>query len=165
MEKLKFYPFGPKLYNKLIITYPQLSTLMFSINKVHMNNIKTINKINQGGRTVPGVNIPQQGYNPHMMMTGHHMNHPNMAPMFNHNMNQINISPIKNQHIGYNNPPMNNNNPQQHYNMMIGSNLGNMINPLISMGINQYNSNSIKNKPLNNEQSAERRKKNIKYYK
>jgi hypothetical protein len=30
MEKLRFFNFGPKLYNKLIISYPQLSTLMFN---------------------------------------------------------------------------------------------------------------------------------------
>lgn len=32
MEKLRLYNFGPKLYNKLLITYPQLSksTLMYN---------------------------------------------------------------------------------------------------------------------------------------
>jgi len=42
MEKLRLLNFGPKIYNKLILTYPQLSSLMFSI------NVNCINSNNDG---------------------------------------------------------------------------------------------------------------------
>jgi hypothetical protein len=41
MDKLKFFSFGPKLYNKLIITFPQLSTLMFQENVSEISNLNT----------------------------------------------------------------------------------------------------------------------------
>ncbi len=44
MEKLKFFNFGPKLYNKLIITYPQLSTMMFA--RVDAGGIEVGNNTN-----------------------------------------------------------------------------------------------------------------------
>lgn len=43
MEKLRFYNFGPKLYNKLIISYPQLSSLMFQLNNNVMENQRRSN--------------------------------------------------------------------------------------------------------------------------
>ena len=43
MEKLRLLNFGPKIYNKLILSYPQLSSLMFSIN---INCIKSNNDEN-----------------------------------------------------------------------------------------------------------------------
>ncbi len=38
MERLRLFNFGPKIYNKLILTYPQLSSLMFSINITNISN-------------------------------------------------------------------------------------------------------------------------------
>lgn len=61
MEKLRLYNFGPKLYNKLLITYPQLSksTLMYN-NSYFLNenledrlsnlNIGNINSLPYGSR-------------------------------------------------------------------------------------------------------------------
>jgi hypothetical protein len=43
MEKLRLLNFGPKIYNKLILSYPQLSSLMFSIN---INTINTNSNMN-----------------------------------------------------------------------------------------------------------------------
>lgn len=45
MDKLKFYGFGPKLYNKLIITFPQLSTLMFFENTGEQSTLNTPNTL------------------------------------------------------------------------------------------------------------------------
>lgn len=44
MEKLRFYNFGTKLYNKLIIKYPQLPSLMFLVN----NNEPSQDNFNAG---------------------------------------------------------------------------------------------------------------------
>jgi hypothetical protein len=42
MEKLRLYNFGPKLYNKLLITYPQLSksTLMYNNTNLLNENLE-----------------------------------------------------------------------------------------------------------------------------
>lgn len=40
MDKLKNYPFGIKLHTKLLITYPQLSTLMMSYYTLNSNYLR-----------------------------------------------------------------------------------------------------------------------------
>jgi hypothetical protein len=141
MEKLKFYQFGPKLYNKLIITYPQLPALMFSLNKVHMNNIKTINKINQ--QNTPGAM-------------------PNMNSLIMNNMNMHSNSMNMNMNMNINNNQMNKqmglkpmNSPSiNHYNNNM-NNPGNLnliaMNPM-NIGQINNNLNNLNNIPINMQQ-------------
>ncbi len=84
MEKLKFYNFGLKLYNKLIISYPLLSSLMFSKikqNKPQQSNIPKImsKQIPQRNmmNTMP-MNMNMMSYMPMNMMPM-----PNMMPINN----------------------------------------------------------------------------------
>jgi hypothetical protein len=97
MEKLKFFNFGLKLYNKLIITYPQLSSFMFSFNKIQPNSKPTKSNNLPNNKQKPK-NI--QMMNPQMNMINtmpiNMMNYypPNM--MQNPMMSMFNIIPIKN---------------------------------------------------------------------
>ena len=52
MEKLRLFNFGPKLYNKLLITYPQLSTLMFNqeVDEDKSNNFNLKKMMSNQGR-------------------------------------------------------------------------------------------------------------------
>lgn len=111
MEKLRFFNFGPKLYNKLIITYPQLSSLMFQLN----NDDKPISfspnqTISQGDcNQMPDINYQR------MMMTSNKSNFyqaNNMQNINNMNINQMtnmnnmSLSPNQNmQHMSNLNPP------------------------------------------------------------
>jgi hypothetical protein len=82
MEKLKFYNFGLKLYNKLIISYPLLSSLMFS--KIKQNKPQQINITKMKPKQVPQMN----------MMNTMPMNMMNYMPM--NMMPMPNIMPINN---------------------------------------------------------------------
>ena len=136
MEKLKFYQFGPKLYNKLIITYPQLPGLMFSINKTPINNIKPINKLNQMPKNpMPNVMPNMNNFNPNNFKQNMMMN------------NMSNFNQMKN----FNNIP-------QNYQMM---NLQGI--PMNMVPLNQYNNTlQMRNIP---DENKEKNRKSIRYYK
>lgn len=54
MDKLKFYNFGPKLYNKLIISNPSLSVIMFSVGVGQPMMNFPQNNVNQFGNQYMG---------------------------------------------------------------------------------------------------------------
>jgi hypothetical protein len=90
MGKLKFYPFGYKLYNKLITNTPRLSKMIFESivsNSNNSNNLKNNNDIN----------IMQQQYVPQMRND------------VNNNMNNSNSNFNNNNNINNNNNNFNNN--------------------------------------------------------
>jgi hypothetical protein len=103
MEKLKFYSFGLKIYNKLIITYPQLSSLMFSFNKIQSDTKSTKQNIIIYSKTKPkmipimnpqmnmmnSMSMNMMNYIPSNMMPSHMMQMPNIIPIMNMVPNNI----------------------------------------------------------------------------
>lgn len=93
LEKLKFHAFGPKLYNKLISTYPKLTMLKDTqMNQKILNNHRQMNSISSNNL----INVTDNNFNPYNRM---------MPTMSNAIINQMNCyaTPMTNNNMFNNN--------------------------------------------------------------
>jgi hypothetical protein len=146
MNYLQFYTFGPKLYNKLLTSFPELIKFINGgrgeenkykkrkkmLNRINNNNMNInnldLNTMHLNNFNVNNVNHMNNIYNNAYVIS--QMNQNNLNPYNNYNLifnnnplinRQININNINNMNFMQNNTNLINNN--DNYNQMINSNL------------------------------------------